>query len=99
MEGAVELAARVDAEDDEAVSAAFYFGAEGVGVGCEFVAGNGEGFAQGCEVGEDDGVGVVLGLVGDGEGAAEHGGEAALKFCRGGVVGGGIAGDYDFIWE
>ncbi len=74
VEGAVEFAARVGAEDDVAVSLAFDFFAEGEGFGWEFVAGDGEGFVQGGEVGEDDGVGVVFGLVGDGEGAAEHGG-------------------------
>ena len=80
MEGAVEFAAGVGAEDDEAVGVAFDFFAEGVGLGWEFVAGDGEGFAEGGEVGEDDCAGVVFGLVGDGEGAAEHGGEAALEF-------------------
>ncbi len=54
---------------------------------------------EGGEVGEDDGVGVVFGLVGDGEGAAQHGGESALEFVGGGLVGGGVAGDYDLAWE
>ena len=99
MEGSVELAAWVGAEDDVAVGGAFVFFAEGVGVGGEFVAGDGEGFAQSGEVGEDDGAGVFFGLVRDVKGAAEHGGQSPLKFVGGGLIGGGVAGDYDGAGE
>ena len=37
--------------------------------------------------------------MGDGEGAAQHGGEAALEFVGGGLIGWGVAEDYDFVWE
>jgi hypothetical protein len=45
VEGSVEFAAWVGAEDDVAVGLAFGLFAEGVGLGWEFVAGDGEGFA------------------------------------------------------
>ena len=39
VEGAVEFAAWVSSEDDVTVGVTFYFFAEGVGLGWEFVAG------------------------------------------------------------
>src|ERR1700751_2766187 len=81
------------------MGAAFDFFADGVRLGWELVAGDREGFVQCCEVGEDDGAGVVFGLVSDGKGAAQHGGEAALEFVSGGKVSGGVARDYDFVGQ
>src|ERR1700679_2434084 len=99
MKGSVELAARIGAEDDVAVDASFSFFAEGVGLGREFVAGDGEGFAESGEVGEDNGAGRVFRLVRDGEGAAQHGGEATLELGGGGLFGGSVTEDDDFVWE
>ena len=60
MECAVEFAARVGSEDYVTVGLPFGFFAEGVGLGWEFVAGDREGFVESGEVGDDDGVGVVV---------------------------------------
>ena len=37
--------------------------------------------------------------MGDGEGVAQHGGQAALEFVGGGLIGWGVAEDDDFVWE
>jgi hypothetical protein len=89
------LTQRIGAQNYVTMRVTFYFWAEGVGLRGKLVAGDGEGSVQSGQVGDDDCVGVVCCLVGDGEGAAQHGGEAALEFAGGCLVDWVVAGDDD----
>ncbi len=77
------------------MSLALGFFAQREGLRRKFVAGDGEGFVENGEVGEDNCANVGIGLVRDGEGAAQHGGQAALEFVGCGLVDRGVAKDDD----